>query len=197
VNYAKSISKEEINELPMFEYHGEIVLIENLDLALQCIEKLSREKFLGFDTETRPSFSKGEFYPVALLQLASEKCAYLFRLNKFKFPKELGDLLAREDIVKAGVAIHDDLKGLQKLRPFTPGGFIDVAKESEKIGITTFGLRALTAIFLGHRLSKAAKVTNWEKPELTEPQIMYAACDAVVGLGIYLKLFPESRSKIP
>ncbi len=191
MNYATYISKEEINELPMFEYYGEIVLIENLDQALECIEKLSHEKFLGFDTETRPSFSKGEFHPVALLQLASENCAYLFRLNKFKFPKELGDLLAREDIVKAGVAIHDDLKGLQKLRPFTPGGFIDVAKESEKRGITTFGLRALTAIFLGFRLSKAAKVTNWEKPELTDPQIMYAASDAVVGLGIYLKLFPR------
>lgn len=186
--YAKSVSKEEINELPTFEYRGKIVIIETHQDAVSAILKLSTEKFLGFDTETRPSFQKGESYQVALLQLATHDYAYLFRLNKMPFRQELADLLSNPNIIKAGVAVHDDLKGLQKIFPFVPGGFVDVAKEAEKKGFTSLGLRALTAIFLGFRLSKAAKVTNWERSPLTEAQLNYAANDALAGLKIYEKM---------
>jgi len=186
--YKTFISKEEINELPLLEFEGRLEVVENLDHASRAIKELSEHKILGFDTETRPSFTKGEVYQVAMLQLASPEATYLFRLNKISLPLELANLLADPNITKAGVAIRDDLKGLQKLNHFDPGGFVDIAKVVEKRGFTSLGLRALAGIFLGIRLSKAAKVTNWERSNLTEAQLTYAALDAVVGLRIFEKL---------
>lgn len=184
----KTITKEEINELPLLEYHGKIVLIENDSDVKSAVEELRKSSVLGFDTETRPSFQKGEVYQVALLQLATLDTVFLFRLNRVKLSPELATLLADEKIIKTGVAIRDDIKGLQKLRPFEPKGFFDLSTMATTQGVTSIGLRALSALFLGERLSKAAKITNWERPTLSEQQIKYAATDAYVGLMIYLKM---------
>lgn len=182
------ISKEAINDLPQTEFAGTIHVIEDTSAALRAVEVLLQEKVLGFDTETRPSFRPGEVYPISLLQLATDKEAFLFRFNRFRFPPELAQVLSHTGIIKAGVAIHDDIKGLQKLHPFTPGGFVDLQLEAKKRGITTIGLRALTAIFLGERLSKAAKLTKWDQRHLNQAQLQYAANDAVVGYRIYQSL---------
>lgn len=187
--YKKFISKDEINTLPMLEYEGQIELIQSHAHAHMALAKLKHEKILGFDTESRPSFKKGESHGVALLQLATSDCAYLFRVSKMPHLQELSDLLSNPEVIKVGLAVHDDLKGLQKIFPeMRPHGFIDLAREVEKLGFTSLGLRALTAIFLQKRLSKAAKITNWERPGLTEAQLKYAANDALAGLKIYEKL---------
>ena len=188
MKYQTSITKDEINQLPGLEFHGVIKVPISQDEVHEAIGKLSQEKVLGFDTETRPSFSKGEFYPVSILQLATEDCSYIFRLARLASVEELFKLLSNTNIIKAGVAIHDDVKALQKLHPFSPEGFVDLSKEAEKKGFTSLGLRALTAIFLGKRLSKAAKITNWDRPVLSEAQLSYAAKDAHVGLQIYHKI---------
>lgn len=173
----------------MLEYEGQIELIQSHAHAHLALAKLKHEKILGFDTESRPSFKKGESYGVALLQLATPECAYLFRVSKIPFLQELSDLLSNPDILKIGLATHDDIKGLQKIFPdMKPQGFYDLAREVERRGFQSLGLRALAAIFLGKRLSKAAKITNWERPDLTEAQLKYAANDAQVALKIYEKL---------
>lgn len=186
--YPSSITKEAVNALPMLEYRGRIEVIETVPHALLAVKELATAPVLGFDTETRPSFQKGQSYKVAMLQLGTKDCAYLFRLSKIPLLPEVTALLENEAIVKVGVAIHDDLKGLQKILPFTPKGFVDLAKEAEKKGFPNLGLRTLTAIFLGLRLSKGAKVTNWERNILTPAQLQYAANDANVALKIYDKL---------
>jgi ribonuclease D len=180
-----SITKDEINQLPLFEFNGEIKLIESKEDALKASHLLKAEKVLGFDTETRAAFKKGERYDVSLLQLATKETAYLFRLNKFEIIPELTAILADQEIVKTGVAVRDDIKALQKLLPFKDANFIDLADLAKEKNIKNFGLRALTGIFLKARLSKKAKVSNWERSPLTEVQISYAACDAVVGILIY------------
>ena len=85
------------------------------------------------------------------------------------------------------MAIHDDIKALQKLNNFEPGGFEELADYAKKAGVKNLGLRSLAAIFLDGRVSKGAKLTNWEGDVLTQPQIAYAATDAWVGLKIFLK----------
>jgi ribonuclease D len=182
-----SLSKDEINQLPLIHYAGEIIVINNRKDAQKAAEKLFLEKVLGFDTETRPSFQKGEFHKVALLQLATLEKAYLFRLHREPFLDVLTPLLAEEKIKKVGVAIRDDVRALQKLHTFEPQGFEDLALRFAKGGSTP-GLRTLTAEFLGVRLSKGAKLTNWNAHELTPSQQDYAAKDAVAGLMIYQKL---------
>jgi ribonuclease D len=186
--FPKTLSKEEINLLPLYELNTEVILVETEAGARRAAEELAVEPVLGFDTETRPSFTKGERYEVSLLQLASEKRVFLFRLNMIKLPAEVAELLSNPNILKPGVAVHDDIKALQRLRPFGPAGFVELNNEAKKLGVINPGLRLLAAIFLGVKLSKAAKVTNWDRRELTPAQISYAACDAVAGLLIHHKI---------
>ncbi len=188
MSYPLSITKEEINQLPPFKFEGEIHLVETEKDALNAAQKLQQENELGFDTETRAAFKKGESYDISLLQLATGSDAYLFRINKFKVPQEIADILENPNIVKAGVAIRDDIKGLQKIFSFSQENFIDLADIAKEKKYKNFGLRALTAIFLKKKLSKKAKISNWNRVDLTPEQVNYAASDAVVGYEIYQRL---------
>ena len=186
--YKISIDKEELAILPLIQFKGEIMLVESKEDYLSSIEYLARQKVLGFDTETRPAFKKGVVYEVALLQLATKDRAFLFRLNKIGLPNGLKNILENPDIVKIGVAIRDDIKGLQKLSNFKPAGFIELQDHVKDYGILDFSLKKLSAIVLGYRISKAQQVTNWEALELSEAQQIYAATDAWVSHRIYESL---------
>lgn len=182
-----SLTPEQINALPLMEFSGKIILIDRPEEARAAALELKNESVLGFDTETRPSFKKGEFYHVSLLQLATEKKAYLFHLCRADLMPEIVSVLSDAQILKVGVATRDDIKGLQLLHPFKAEGFIDIALGLATPGRTP-GLRALVAEYLGLKLSKAAKITNWEAPHLSRAQLAYAAKDAVAGLLIYKKI---------
>jgi ribonuclease D len=186
--YAEKMSKEDINLLPIAHYKGELHVITTTEDAIIASKHLSKELVLGFDTETRPAYKKGESYPVAMIQLTGENDNYIFRINQFELPEELTDLLSNASIVKAGVAIRDDIKGLQKIRNFEPGGFVELADMAKDNKIQSFGLRGLAAITLGLRVSKGAKLTNWERPDLNKSQLSYAATDSWIGREIYLEL---------
>ena len=183
--FPKSVSKEAINRLPLGRYKGEINLINN-DRALEiAVQSLQREKVLGFDTETRPTFHKGQSYPLALLQLATPNSVYLFQLRDLESLELLSPILSNAQIIKAGVAIHDDIKKLKELCNFQPAGFLELSSISQKLGIVNTGLRSLFAIFLSSRVSKGAQVSNWSRRQLTKSQINYAATDAWVSLRLY------------
>lgn len=189
MSYPLSISKEEINKLPRYVFTGKIEVVDSDPGVLAAVKKLKQESVLGFDTETRPAFRKGERYDVSLLQLAGESTVYLFRLKKISNLGVLFELLADPKIVKTGVAIKDDVRGLKKLCSFKPENFVDLAIVAKEKKIINLGLRSLTAIVLGKRLSKKAKVSNWERDRLTAAQIKYAACDGAVGYALYQKFF--------
>lgn len=199
MDYPKSISKDDINRLPQQDYTGRINLITTPEAAVQAAQELSKATLLGFDTETRPSFSADQQFKVSLLQLVTDDTAYLFRLRWTGLPPELKAVLANPAITKVGVAIRDDIKALQKLSPFDPGGFIDIAFEAQLRGFKNFGLRGLTAIFLGTRLSKAAKLTNWDNERLSDSQLSYAANDGLVSINIYRRLMelPVPKGAVP
>jgi len=184
-NYKKKISKEEVNELPLFDYRGEIVVVENEHQADAALNLLLLEEVLGFDTESRPSFKKGEYYPVSLLQFSNATTAFLFRMHKIQFSPKLIDLLESPHIVKAGVALNNDLMELKKLKKFVDKGFVELHDLSGQLKVKNQGLRSLAAIFLNIRISKAAKLTNWENNDLSQAQLKYAATDAWVGRELY------------
>jgi len=186
--YKESIDKEELAELPLIQFEGKITLVESNEDYLISIEYLTQQKMLGFDTETKPAFKKGVVYEVALLQLATKDRAFLFRLNKIGLPNDLKSILENPEIEKIGVAIRDDIKGLQKLNNFKPGGFVELQEHVKSYGIQDFSLKKLSAIVLGFRISKAQRVTNWEALELSEAQQVYAATDAWISHRIYESL---------
>ncbi|MBI9065714.1 MAG: 3'-5' exonuclease domain-containing protein 2 [Salinivirgaceae bacterium] len=184
----KCISKEELNELPVEAFGGEIIVIDFENDAKKIISVLKKSIILGFDTETKPNFKKGKKNNVALLQLSTEKTAFIFRLNKMGLPDCLKEILADPNIIKAGVAIKDDILALKGLSKFKPGGFIELQEKVKDFEIENFGLKKLSGLLLGFRISKAQQTSNWEAEHLSDAQLKYAATDAWVSLGIYIKL---------
>lgn len=184
-NLLNKISNEEIADLPLKSFEGQIINIEDAELAEKYAKELLSEKVLGFDTESKPAFKKGEFNNVCMIQLSTEDKAYIFRNHLFEIPKEIIQIFEDENIIKAGAAIRDDIKDLQKLKKFTPKGFVEIQQMAKNVGSQNFGLRSMAALFLDIRISKSAKLTNWENKVLTEQQLNYAATDAWLGIRLY------------
>lgn len=182
------IDEDYVKTLPVRCFGGTIYLIDDQEKLRQVKKIIRKEKILGFDTETKPSFTKGRFNNVAMLQLAGEKNAFLFRLNKISLPGFIVEILENPDIVKVGVAIKDDLKSLCKIKPFTPAGFIELQEYVKNYGIEDNGLKKLVANVLGFRISKKNQTSNWENKVLSPEQLTYAATDAWTCLKIYNRL---------
>jgi ribonuclease D len=187
-NLKKKITDEEMSLLPLNSFPGSIYLIEKAEQVNAALDYLSVQNCLGFDTETKPSFAKGQNNPVSLLQLSTNDKAFLFRISRVGLPKGLIKVLTSPKILKIGVAIRDDIKILQRISAFQPSAFIDLQEIVGNYGIENFSLKKLSAIVLGFRISKAQRLTNWDAPALTEPQLLYAATDAWAALQIYSKL---------
>ena len=172
----------------LIKFPGKIHLITS-DKELGAVSDiLSQATELGFDTETRASFKKGEVYQVALLQLATDRDAFLIRLQRIGQYQIIKDLFQNTDVIKVGVAIRDDIKQLQKRFEFHPENFIELQDLAKQKGLENFGLKGMTEEVLNVQLSKAAKISNWDAFELTDSQVMYAATDAWVGLELYRRI---------
>ena len=190
----RKISKAEINELPLIAWEGEIQILESAEEMEAAASILANESQVCFDTETRPSFIKGDYYPPALIQLATEHCVYLFRISETETFDPLLPILESPDILKTGVAIKDDVKELRAMEDFTPNGFVEIADITVKLGYENRGLRALAGLLLQGRISKAAQVTNWARPKLDNKQVRYAATDAWISREIYRQAVAERDS---
>ena len=189
------ITKQEINEKPLLEYTGPLTLVRAQEDLVPALQAMSSETLLGFDTETRPAFRKGEAYLPSVLQLAGESHVWIFQIRLLESLAELLAVLADPGVQKVGAAVARDVQELRDLSSFRPAGFADVGHMAEKRGFRNTGLRPLTALLLGHRISKGAQVSNWAAAELTDKQLTYAATDAWVSRKIYLALrdLPEQE----
>jgi ribonuclease D len=187
-NYKINITREEIDLLPRRKFEGEIFYIDTLDAFNEFFPLLEGNYILGFDTETKPAFKKGVVNEVSLLQICNANKCFLFRLNRIGLPNEMLRLLSDKNIIKAGVAIRDDIIGLKRIREFNPEGFIDLQTYVKEYGIEDNGLKKLAANILGFQISKRQQTSNWELDQLTPPQIEYAATDAWVCYEIYMTL---------
>ena len=186
--YQENITTEELAECELTWFRGEIVIVEDMETFHEVFPRLLGSDLLGFDTETKPNFKKGRKNTVSLIQLSNENIACLFRINKIGIPEDLIRLLSDPSVIKAGVAVHDDIRFLKGVKKFVPEGFIDLQGFVKDFGIQSSGLKKLAAIVLGFRISKRQQVTDWEADQLTEAQQIYAATDAWVCHQIYKKL---------
>jgi ribonuclease D len=183
--FKESITKEELTDLPLQWFEGKIVVVDKPEQVKGIARLLASYPVIGFDTETRPAFKKGKTNKVALLQLSTPDQAFLFRVNKIGLPKEIRKILANPEIIKPGVAIRDDIKGLKEINHFEPDGFIELQDFAKELGIQNFSLKKLAAITCNFRISKSQQLSNWEADSLTDAQQVYAATDAWVSLKIY------------
>ena len=188
----KRLDKATINELPLVHFHGSIQVADDSESFERLCTLLVNEKVLGFDIECKPNFKRGPNNQPALIQLATADQAFLFTLHPVM--KKLGPLvkiLEDPSIIKTGVALKDDLINLQKIEPFKPDGFQDLASIAQSLKIEQTGLRNLTAIFFNQRLSKSAQLSNWQKRPLSPAQINYAATDAWISRELYQTMKPR------
>lgn len=183
----REVSRDEVNELPVRRYEGPVVLVETAPMLEAAMADLRAERVAGFDTETRPAFKVGQSYPPALAQLATARAVYLFQLQQLDFEPELAELMASEGLVKAGVSVRDDVRALKKLYAFSERQVVDLGDMVKRHGLKQSGVRNLAGLFLGYRVPKGAKTTNWAAPRLSAQQITYAATDAWVCRELYLK----------
>ena len=196
--YKESITPDEIQKLDYVSFPGKIYVIESVGAEFnRAIAYLRAQKVIGFDTETRPTFSPQQpRYGVALLQLSGRDKAFLFRINKMGMHRRLCNLLADVRILKVGAAIHDDIRGLQKKHDFAPAGFVDLQKIVWEWGIRDKSVKKMAAIIMGVRVSKTQQLSNWEADSLSESQQMYAATDAWVCREMYLKLLASEKNPL-
>lgn len=191
--FKPKISKDEVNQMPLVAFEGKLTIVDDLSKVNAAIEELLQAEVVGIDTETKPSFTRGTFHKVSLVQISTLDHCFLFRLNKMPFPAELGQFLADDKVMKIGLALRDDFSGLNRLYAFKPANFIDLQSIVKNYGILELGLQKIFAIIFSRKISKAQRLTNWESAELTEQQQIYAATDAWASLLIYLQLLHEKK----
>lgn len=181
----RTVSREEINQLPIRRWEGETIVVESEQDLARALADMRAERVVGFDTETRPAFRPGESYLPSLAQFATASAVWLFRLPGNE--SVVAEVLSSRHVVKAGVSTADDLKNLKKAFAFTEHAVVDVGRVAHRHGLKQTGVRNLAGLFLGFRIPKGAKTTNWAARRLTPQQVAYAATDAWACRELYLK----------
>ena len=193
--FKKYVSKDEIKNYSVEKFNGKISIIDKKKDLLDAYLFLKKQKIIGFDTESRPTFKKGVSSDVSLIQFSTKDEVFLFRINIIGFDDMLIDLINDKKIKKIGIAIFDDIKSLQKIKQFESNSVIDLNKLALNLGFESIGAVKLSILILGFSISKSARLSNWEKKDLTTSQIEYAATDAWICNMIYKKLLNEGEIK--
>ena len=187
--------KEKIQTLPCVHFKGRIIVVFTERDANKAVDYLMKQPVLGFDTETRPSFKKGQSHQVALLQVATHDTCFLFRLNKIGVTDSVMRLLEDQEITKVGLSLQDDMRMLSQRRAFTPGTFVELQKEVKDIGIEDNSLQKIFANLFGGKIAKGQQLSNWEAEILSEAQQRYAATDAWACIKIHEEVARMKREK--
>jgi len=187
ISFQPSITKEEIFGLPTEAYNGKIVVVDKPEAVDGAIKSLTEAGLVGFDTETRPNFSKGQHHKIALVQIALDDVCFLFRINRLEgFPAQLTDFINNEKVTKVGLSLLDDFHAMRRRAArVAPANFIDLQKVVPSYGITDASLQKIYAIMFKKKISKRSRLSNWDAEVLTDAQQHYAALDAWACLRIY------------
>ena len=160
--------------------------------AAAALTALSAADVIGFDTESKPTFAKGEVSTGPhLVQLATDQMAYLFQTATPAANATalivLKPVLESDRILKVGFGLGDDVRRLRTKLGIEPRNVLDLSTALRRGERNSLGAKSAVARFFGQRLQKSRRITttNWAMPRLSEKQVLYAADDAHVALRIY------------
>ena len=184
--YKSKITKEEVNQMPVVVFDGKITLVDDLSKILPAIQELRKSEIVGIDTETKPSFTRGQHHKVSLVQISTYDHCFLFRLNRLGLPDFLEEFL-QNDVLKVGLSLKDDFAMLRKRNTKDPrsGNWVELQDYVPRFGIEEKSLQKIYALLFGKKISKSQRLSNWEAEVLTEAQQLYAATDAWACVEIY------------
>lgn len=182
-----AISREAMAALPMRRYDGHICVVATRGELSAALADIRHEAVVGFDTETRPAFRKGERYDPSLVQVATARAVYLFQLRRVDVIPALAELLSEPSVVKAGVAVGRDVADLKQVFAFAEKNVVDLGVIARRRGLAQTGVRNLAGIFLNCRVAKGSRTSNWAAATLSPAQIAYAATDAWICRELYLR----------
>lgn len=185
--FGRSVSREDVNQLPIRRYAGTVHLVATSADLQHAMKDILQESVVGFDTETRPAFKPGESYLPSLVQFATAGAVYLLQMRHENLFDATRDVLSSPNVTKVGVSVTDDVRALKKLFAFDEESMLDLGTVAKRHGLKQTGVRNLAAMFLGVRIPKGAKTTNWAARTLTREQIAYAATDAWTCRELYLR----------
>ncbi len=173
-------------ERAYFPYQIDLISTsQELELATR---QLLAEPVLGFDTETRPSFTKGHSDRfVATVQFATASHAWIIRTHLLKLPPHLRSVIESPNVLKVGIAINEDIRRLRRYHPLTAQNILDLQLLAKMAGYKELSLKKLVTQFLHLEVSKAARLSNWEAESLTPKQLNYAATDAWLCYQLYYR----------
>ena len=180
--------KKSIAQLPTVAFPGKTVVVMSESEAEKAVEFLLSQDILGVDTETRPSFKKGELHMVSLLQVSTCDICFLFRLNHIGITPAILRLLENKTVPMVGLSLHDDMLSLHKREAFRPGNFIDLQDLVGDLGIEDLSLQKLYANLFHQKISKRQRLTNWDSDVLNDKQKAYAALDAWACINLYKEI---------
>ncbi len=186
--------KKSIAQLPTVTFPGKTVVVMSESEAEKAVDFLLSRDILGVDTETRPSFKKGESHMVSLLQVSTSEVCFLFRLNHIGITPAILRLLENKAVPMVGLSLHDDMLSLHKRVAFTPGFFIDLQDLVGELGIEDLSLQKLYANLFHQKISKRQRLTNWDSDVLNDKQKAYAALDAWACINLYKEILRLKQS---
>jgi len=186
--------KKSIAQLPTVSFPGKTVVVMSESEAEKAVHFLLSQDILGVDTETRPSFKKGESHMVSLLQVSTSDVCFLFRLNHIGITPAILRLLENKAVPMVGLSLHDDMLSLHKRVAFTPGYFIDLQDLVGELGIEDLSLQKLYANLFHQKISKRQRLTNWDSDVLNDKQKAYAALDAWACINLYKEILRLKQS---
>ena len=177
-------------ELPVYAgiALADVQIVYSLDEANAVSAELMAADVLGFDTESKPTFAKGEVSTGPhLIQLATDQRAYLFPVNGTMAKDVLRAVLESAQSLKVGFGLRDDRLRLQSKLGIDCVNVLDLALALREDKRGDVGAKSAVARFFGQRMQKSKRIstTNWANPRLTEAQMRYAANDAHVALRVY------------
>lgn len=180
--------KKVLADLPVITFDKKIVVINSEFEAQKAVDFLLKQTVIGIDTETRPTFQRGNSHQVALLQVSTQDLCFLFRLNHIGLPDCLVQLLSDEQVMKIGLSLKDDIAALKQRRDFNPRNFLELQQFVKEFGIEDMSLQKLYANVFQQKISKKQRLTNWEADILSDKQKLYAATDAWACVKLYNEL---------
>nr|WP_314902088.1 3'-5' exonuclease [uncultured Deefgea sp.] len=167
---------------------SDVVLVQTTADFARALAVLSAADVLGFDTESKPVFHKGQASNGPhLIQLATDQQVFLIPIGRGVQTAELKAILESTTILKVGFGLSDDKQRLQAKLGIATENVLDLARALRTDSRSDMGAKTAVAQFFGQRLQKSKKIStsNWAFSPLSEKQMQYAADDAQVALRVY------------